>query len=829
MTAPHQPVLRHLSEEFAAMSQQMARVASQFTELERVLTVEANAPVPAAQQPVQAPQPQPQPQPPAPVHAGPPPGYQAQPPWMPTPPPPPPMFAPPAPPRTPKPPRPTLAARLNGDTEQGWIGKILAVAGVGVTLIGVVLLLVLAAQAGILRPEMRVGAGAVLAGALVVVGVRLNRRPGGRVGGIALAATGIAAAYMDVIAVTTIYHWTTPVAGLLLASVIGAAGLTLSRRWDSEHLALLVLVPLIVLGPVITDGITLLLIGFMIALSAATLPMQLGKDWIWMHTARTAAVSFPLLMALLLAAFDNGDDRWLLGGACGIAALLAIFGAVILLPGTSRRTAVALLTVAGVLPALSAGVAVDRVLASLLAAAVATGTLALVLMVGRLPGVHGVVAAIFSALSAVATLIAVTVAFEGDVAGPVLLGLALTTAVAGRHHLMARWAAMSFATIGGLLYLAYAPPEALVRAMHLAPPVAISTLVASVLTIACAIAIARTWTGARAADDDSARLLWAAAAAVVVYAVTMFTVTAGVLVGGTDGGFLAGHMAATICWIAMAAALFVVALRLHDRDARTAPIVGGLALTAAAMAKLFLFDLGTLDGMFRVAAFIIVGLVLLGMGAGYARSLAQQDLAGPRLMPSQRYAWPIVMDLTAASAIRLVPASVEPHMSTSTPINSRRRNASEVVGFVPSTAFIGHLQSVLVDLIELHLQGKQAHWNVVGTNFRDLHLQLDELVDFARVGSDTIAERMRALDGAADGRSDTVAATTTLPQFPPFEHNTAEVVDLITTRIQAAVETMRAVHDAIDAEDASTADILHQLIDGLEKLAWLIKSENRKV
>jgi len=69
-----------------------------------------------------------------------------------------------------------------------------------------------------------------------------------------------------------------------------------------------------------------------------------------------------------------------------------------------------------------------------------------------------------------------------------------------------------------------------------------------------------------------------------------------------------------------------------------------------------------------------------------------------------------------------------------------------------------NLQRVLVDLIELHLQGKQAHWNVVGTNFRDLHLQLDELVDFAREASDTVAERMRALDSVPDGRSDTVAA-----------------------------------------------------------------------
>ena len=55
------------------------------------------------------------------------------------------------------------------------------------------------------------------------------------------------------------------------------------------------------------------------------------------------------------------------------------------------------------------------------------------------------------------------------------------------------------------------------------------------------------------------------------------------------------------------------------------------------------------------------------------------------------------------------------------------------------------------------------------------------------------------------------------------------MVDLITTRIYATVDTIRTVHDAVGEEDPSTADILHQLIAGLEKLAWLIKSENRKL
>jgi starvation-inducible DNA-binding protein len=160
---------------------------------------------------------------------------------------------------------------------------------------------------------------------------------------------------------------------------------------------------------------------------------------------------------------------------------------------------------------------------------------------------------------------------------------------------------------------------------------------------------------------------------------------------------------------------------------------------------------------------------------------------------------------------------------------TNRRRVDDVDGFRASPEFADNLQRVLVDLIELQLQGKQAHWNVVGTNFRDLHLQLDELVDFAREAGDTIAERMRALEATPDGRSDTVAATTSVPQIPAYEHNSGEVVDLITIRIYATVDTIRTVHDSVDEEDPSTADILHQLIAGLEKLAWLIRSENRKV
>ena len=70
------------------------------------------------------------------------------------------------------------------------------------------------------------------------------------------------------------------------------------------------------------------------------------------------------------------------------------------------------------------------------------------------------------------------------------------------------------------------------------------------------------------------------------------------------------------------------------------------------------------------------------------------------------------------------------------------------------------LQDNLTNLIDLALLMKQAHWNVVGPNFRSIHLQLDEIIDSVRAGSDEVAERIVTLGIPADGRVSTIAAPT---------------------------------------------------------------------
>ncbi|WP_051486264.1 Dps family protein [Nocardioides sp. J54] len=139
----------------------------------------------------------------------------------------------------------------------------------------------------------------------------------------------------------------------------------------------------------------------------------------------------------------------------------------------------------------------------------------------------------------------------------------------------------------------------------------------------------------------------------------------------------------------------------------------------------------------------------------------------------------------------------------------------------------GHLQQLLVDLSDLAIQGKQAHWNIVGPNFRDLHLQLDEIVDAARAFADDVAERMRALYVVPDGTSARIAAQSSLPAFPQGEVLTGDAIDAIVASVYAVCGTARRIHDDVDAADPTTADLLHTILERLEQLAWLTDAERR--
>ena len=135
------------------------------------------------------------------------------------------------------------------------------------------------------------------------------------------------------------------------------------------------------------------------------------------------------------------------------------------------------------------------------------------------------------------------------------------------------------------------------------------------------------------------------------------------------------------------------------------------------------------------------------------------------------------------------------------------------------------LQAVLIDLIDLSLQGKQAHWNIVGPQFRTLHLELDDVIEDARKWADEVAERLRALGAAADGRASVVAKRTGLESLPEGIIADSEVLLRVTDQLATAAARGRASINRLDSTDKISQDILIQITKGLEKHLWMFCSQ----
>ncbi|GGG18863.1 DNA starvation/stationary phase protection protein [Rhodococcoides trifolii] len=136
------------------------------------------------------------------------------------------------------------------------------------------------------------------------------------------------------------------------------------------------------------------------------------------------------------------------------------------------------------------------------------------------------------------------------------------------------------------------------------------------------------------------------------------------------------------------------------------------------------------------------------------------------------------------------------------------------------------LQGTVVDLIDLSLIGKQAHWNVIGKNFRSVHLALDELVTAAREFTDAAAERATAIGVSPDGRAGTVAADSGAKGVDAGWTKDGDVTDAIVSNLTAVVERLRGrVADTADA-DPVTQDLLIGITARLEQLHWMWQAQS---
>lgn len=136
------------------------------------------------------------------------------------------------------------------------------------------------------------------------------------------------------------------------------------------------------------------------------------------------------------------------------------------------------------------------------------------------------------------------------------------------------------------------------------------------------------------------------------------------------------------------------------------------------------------------------------------------------------------------------------------------------------------LQGALVDLLDLSLLAKQVHWNVVGPRFRSVHLQLDEVVDAARLHSDTVAERAAAVGVNPDGRAITIAGTTAIDTVVNGWIKDSDAVRVLVAALGVVIGRMRGRINETGDIDPVSQDILIGITGDLEKHAWMFQAES---
>lgn len=138
---------------------------------------------------------------------------------------------------------------------------------------------------------------------------------------------------------------------------------------------------------------------------------------------------------------------------------------------------------------------------------------------------------------------------------------------------------------------------------------------------------------------------------------------------------------------------------------------------------------------------------------------------------------------------------------------------------------IALLQARLSDALDLEAQTKQAHWNVKGRDFIQLHEFFDKVHGVVEDFVDTLAERITALGGVADGWIQTTAKATSLYEYA-LETRSGEqhLKALGAVLAQFGKAARKDIDVAVQIGDADSADVFTEISRETDKQLWFVEA-----
>jgi len=134
-----------------------------------------------------------------------------------------------------------------------------------------------------------------------------------------------------------------------------------------------------------------------------------------------------------------------------------------------------------------------------------------------------------------------------------------------------------------------------------------------------------------------------------------------------------------------------------------------------------------------------------------------------------------------------------------------------------------HLKKLLADSYTLYLQTHNFHWNVTGSQFRELHLMFEEHYNELALAVDEIAERIRTLGVAAPGTYKAFAALSAIEEVEDVP-SSRQMIEILNRSHETVVRTCReALTAAKNADDESSTALISDRMRVHEKTAWMLR------
>lgn len=135
------------------------------------------------------------------------------------------------------------------------------------------------------------------------------------------------------------------------------------------------------------------------------------------------------------------------------------------------------------------------------------------------------------------------------------------------------------------------------------------------------------------------------------------------------------------------------------------------------------------------------------------------------------------------------------------------------------------LNDSLAMTFDLWSQIKQAHWNVKGSDFYQLHLLFDLIAGEIYEYIDVVAERITALGCVALGTARMAAERSTLPEYPVSAILGKDHLVALSERLAAYAKHVRSgIDKATELNDLDTADVYTEISRTVDQRLWFLEA-----